>query len=305
MPDSLKGLLAMVGASTIWGLSGLFYALLSHVPAVEVLAHRTVWSFVFFAFVIAATGRGPRLAALLRDRASLRRLVVTAMMISVNWFVFIWSIQSGRAIDASLGYYIFPLVAVLIGVIWLRERPAPLHWAAIALAAAAVAFLTWYLGVVPWIPLLLAGTFGVYGLMKKRLAAGPVLTVLVEVLFILPFAVAFLAFVHAGVAPGEAAFGRDGPESLLLILSGPLTGLPLLLFSYAAQRMRYSALGLVQYLNPTLQFGVAVLALGEAVTRGHAIALPFIWTALALYSLQSFRQERAARRRARISSGVV
>lgn len=303
MGDAAKGVTAMVGACMIWGLSPLYYKLLAHVPPEEVLAHRTLWSLMFFAAVLAAQGRLAEVARLVSSRAALP-VALAALAISSNWFLFIFSIQYGHAVEASLGYYIFPLVAVSLGVVAFGERLSRAAWAAVALAAVAVGVLTWGLGAAPWIALAIAGTFGIYGLVKKRVTAGPVVSVTTEVLILVPLALVWLAGVHLagwGGITGRTlgVYGSDWGASLLLMLSGPLTATPLILFSYASRRVRLSTIGLVQYLNPTLQFLVATLIFLEPFTRWHAIAFPVIWVALILYSLDSLRQERASRRRAR------
>lgn len=287
----------MAGAATVWGLSGLYYKALAHVPPLEVLSHRTLWSVAFFGVVLALQGRLGALRGAFEDRSVRWVLAVSAMMISLNWLGFIHAVQSGRALEASLGYYVFPLVAVALGYVVLGERVTPVQSVAIALAAVAVAVLTLGLGAAPWTALLLASTFGIYGLVKKRVALGPVLSVFVETLLLAPLALLWLVGVDAfgwtdigGRAGG--VFGRDWATSALLVVSGPLTAGPLILFSYAARRISYALLGLVQYLNPTLQFAAAVVVFGEPFTRWHAVAFPMIWTGLALYSAAAWRHER-------------
>ena len=293
MSEAKKGFWAIVAACVIWGLSGLYYKVLSEVPPIEVLAHRTLWSAVFLAAVLGARGRLGELGqALGGGRAVLGRLMVSALVISTNWFAFIWSVQQGHALEASFGYYIFPLVAVLLGRLMLGEGMGRLQWAAVGIAAFAVLLLGAGLGVAPWVPLILAVTFGSYGLIKKQLAVAPVTSVLAEVVILAPVAVGVLWATHlGGLGDGQGGqFGRDLGHSLMLAFSGVLTGGPLLLFSYAAQRVRLATIGLVQYLNPTLQLGVAVLAFGEPLTPWHLMALPLIWVALALYSAASLRR---------------
>ncbi|WP_343079400.1 EamA family transporter RarD [Ostreiculturibacter nitratireducens] len=298
MREPVKGLWAMVAASTIWGLSPLYYKLLAAVPPLEVLSHRTLWSALIFSSVLAFQGRLSQLPTVLKGRAFVLT-AFAAMMISANWFLFILSIQIGRATEASLGYYIFPLVAVVIGVAAFGERLRPAQGLAVLLAALAVALLTWGLGAAPWIALMIAGTFGLYGLFKKRLAAGPVLSVTAEVLVLVPAAAVWLFGIHSGLwaegRPG-AFFGHDLRASLLLAVSGVLTAGPLILFSYASRRVRLATVGLVQYINPTLQFGCATLVFAEPFTNWHGSAFGIIWAALALYSWSSLSQERAARR---------
>ena len=291
MTDTTKGFFAMVAACCVWGLSGIYYKALSEVPPLEVLAHRTLWSVLFLGAVVAVQGQRAVLAQALRGR-SLRVLAAAAVVISLNWFGFIWSVQNGRAVEASLGYYIFPLVAVALGMVFYGERMGRAQAVAVMIAAAAVGWLTWALGAAPWIALMLATTFGLYGLLKKGLSVPPVVSVLAEVVLLAPLAVLLLAAAHfgwVGLAPGSGRFGSDFGSSLMLAFSGLMTGGPLMLFSYAAQRVRMATIGLVQYLNPTLQFGVAVAVFAEPFTRAHAIAFALIWGALALYSAAALR----------------
>jgi chloramphenicol-sensitive protein RarD len=310
MTEAAKGVLAMVAACTIWGLSGLFYRAIAAVPPGEVLAHRTLWSAAFFGVVLLLQHRSAEVRAAAGQPRLWLAVAVAATLIALNWFVFVHAIQSGHALEASLGYYVFPLVAVGLGWLVLGERFDRMQAFAIGLALVAVALLTIGLGAPPWIALTLAVTFGGYGLVKNRLGLGPVLGVFLETALLAPLALGWLAGLHLGAwsdpggRPG-AAFGQDAGTSLLLVLSGPLmTGTPLILFSYAARRIRLATLGLVQYLNPSLQFLVATLVFGEAFTLWHAVAFPLIWAGLALYSRASWRQDRAARSRA-ISAGTL
>ncbi len=302
MTDIRKGVLALIAACAIWGLSGLFYKALSDVPSHEVLAHRTVWSLVFFGFVLGVQGRLNMLWGAVANPVSCRVIAAAALLISVNWFLFIWSIQVGRATEASMGYYIFPLVAVLIGRIVLGERLSRLQWVAISLAAAGVLSLTIGLHILPWISLVLASTFGLYGLIKKRLDLGPVVSVSAEVLLLCPLGLGWLIYLHTGQG---GAFGRDLTQSLLLMAAGPITAMPLILFSYGARRLTMSTVGIVQYINPTLQFLVAVLILGEPFGAAHMIAFAFIWLALAVYSSSAYTQDRARRRAVMVSEAEV
>lgn len=302
MTDTRKGVLALIAACAIWGLSGLFYKALSDVPSHEVLAHRTVWSLVFFGIVLGVQGRLNMLWGAVANPASRKVIAAAALLISVNWFLFIWSIQVGRATEASMGYYIFPLVAVLIGRVVLGERLSRLQWVAISLAAAGVLSLTIGLHIVPWISLVLASTFGLYGLIKKRLDLGPVVSVSAEVLLLCPLGLAWLFYLHTGQG---GAFGQDMKQSLLLMAAGPITATPLILFSYGARRLTMSTVGIVQYINPTLQFLVAVLIFGEPFTGVHMIAFALIWAALAVYSSSAYTQDRARRRAVMVSEAEV
>lgn len=300
MTEAGKGVAALVAACTVWGLSGLFYKLLAHVPPIEVLAHRTIWSLVFFTMVLVVQGRLGQLRAALATGRSVLIVVFAAVMISVNWFVFILSIQIGQATEASLGYYLFPLVAVGIGRVVFGERLNRLQGIAVALAALAVALLTLGLGATPWIALVLSISFGLYSLVKKRLSTGPVVSVTAEVLVLSPIALIVLFMAHQDQG---GAFGASLADSVLLMVAGILTAGPLMLFSYASKRVRMGTVGLVQYINPTLQFLVAVMIFAEPFTGWHVLAFTLIWAALALYSVASVALERAARRD-RVSASI-
>ncbi len=310
MTEAGKGVAGVIGACVIWGISPLYYKQLSHVPPLEVLAHRTLWSLVFFGLIILARRRWGEVAALLGRPRQLLPVALAALFISCNWGLFIWSVQTDQALDASLGYYIFPLVSVLLGVVFYGEGWGGAKLLAVGLAATGVLVLTIGLGAAPWVSLTLAVTFGFYGLLKKSVPAGPVISVTSEVLLLTPLAVIWIWGVHnlgwTGLTGRNlATFGHSLSDSLLLMLSGPLTASPLILFSYGARRVTMSTVGLVQYLNPTIQFSLAVLVFAEPLTRWHAIAFPLIWCGLAIYSLRALAVERSARRASSSSSTVA
>ena len=287
MSEAMKGVLAMIGACTVWGLSPFYYALVIDIPPPEILAHRTIWSLVFFLIVLGLRGRLREIPAALSGSRRCGRTLLAALMISTNWGVFIYSISVARVAESSLGYYIFPIASVLLGLVVFRERPGVLQWAAIALAALAVATLTMNLGYLPWISLVLAVTFAIYGAVKKGTEAGPVASVTAEVTLLLPLALLWLVLMTDGLP--------DPVSLLILVLSGPLTGIPLMLFSYAARRIGLVSIGLIQYMNPSLQ-ALSALIMGEMLGRAHAIAFALIWTGLALYSFDAAKRERASTR---------
>ncbi len=295
MSEWTKGFWAMIAVCVTWGLSPIFYHALAGVPVLEVLAHRTIWSLVFFLIVLGIQRRLSELARAITGPWA-GRVAAAALLVSTNWGVFIWAVQTGHVVQSSLGYYIYPLIAVLLGVAIFRERLGRVQAFAVALTVLAVALLTWGLGVAPWISLSLAVTMGLYGVVKKSLPLGPVLSVAAEVALLTPLALAWLVAQGAGLVPGAAplAFGSSPGLTLLLVLSGVITAIPLVLFSYAARRVEMTTMGLMFYLNPTLQFLCAVLVFGEAVTRWHMIAFAMIWTAIAIYSAASIRQARRA-----------
>jgi len=309
MRETTKGLWAMIGAASIWGLSPIYYKALAFVPPLEVLSHRTIWSLVIFGAVLIAQGRLGELRRALGARRSVVVVALAALTISVNWGVFIWSIQTGHGVEASLGYYIFPLVSVLLGAAVLGERLRAIQIGAVVVVGLAVVILALGLGAPPWISLILAGTFGAYGLIKKRLALGPVVSVTGEVTLLAPLALVWLFGVHGlgweGVTGRNvAAFGTSLGTSVLLVVAGAVTAGPLILFSYASRRLSMASVGLMQYINPTLQFLCATMIFAEPFSQWHAITFAMIWGALAVYSLESLAQERASRRASR-SAGTV
>ena len=302
--EPAKGVAATIAAASIWGLSSLFYKQLSDVPALEVLSHRTLWSLVFFALVLGFQGRLRLVWAAFRTPGAFAIIALASFMIAANWFLFIWSIQVGRATESSLGYYIFPLVAVFLGRIFFGERLAPVQWVAVALAGCAVTLLAFGLGAAPWVALLLASTFGLYGLIKKKLDLGPVVSVTAEVILIAPVAAYVLLQSYHN---GSSAFGTDWAVSGMLILAGPLTAMPLILFSFAARRLTMATCGLLLYINPTLQFACAVFVFAEPFGPWHLGAFTVIWSALALYSVSALRRENARRKSvtAALASGAT
>ncbi|MEX1236541.1 MAG: EamA family transporter RarD [Roseovarius sp.] len=299
MTDEVKGVFAMIGACTVWGLSGIYYKLLDDVPPIEILCHRTFWGFIFFLCVLAIQGRLRALPMALNTPRTFGIVAIAAFMISLNWFVFITSIHLDHATEASMGYYIFPLVAVLAGAVFYKEKLNRPQLISVALATVAVTILSFGLQVAPWVALILAFSFAVYGVVKKSLATGPVVSVTAEVAVLSPFAIGWLAVIHSR---GEGHFGAELTTTLMLMLAGIITAIPLILFSYAARRVSMASIGLVQYLNPTLQFLVATLIFREVFTLWHAIAFALIWTALAIYTASSWRRGRAARKAARAAA---
>ena len=296
MTQSIKGVLAMVVACVMWGLSPLLYKALSHVPALEVLSHRNLWGMVFFLGILAFQHRLKEVIALFRWNRSFAMMCVAALLIATNWLVFIAAIQSGYGVEASLGYYIFPLLAVLLGVVVFREKLTRWQMMSVGIAVCAVVTLTLGLGIVPVIALILASSFSVYGALKKRIAAGPVLSVCIETMVLAPMAALVLIGAHfagwgADATHRPGAFGGNFHDTVLLIISGPVTALPLMFLSYASKRVALATIGLVQYLNPTLQVSVAVFIFSEPFTIWHMLTFGMIWIALAIYSIESIQQE--------------
>lgn len=295
MSEARKGVLAVVLACLIWGFGPAYYRMLAQVAAPEMLAHRTLWTLAMFGGLLAVQGRLAELRRLLLG-PQWGRVLAATLLISANWFIFIWAVQTAHAVEASLGYYIFPLVAVVIGFFGFGERLTLPQAFAVGLAALAVGLLTYGLGVAPLIALSLAGTFASYSALKRGVSAPAIVSVTAEVVLMAPLAIAYLAYAHLGFAgTGTGWFGRDLELSLWLPVTGLITGGPLMLFSYAARRVSMATLGLVQFLNPTLQFLTAVLLFAEPFSQWHAVAFGLIWLALAIYSAATWLQDRAAR----------
>lgn len=304
MNEQTRGVAAMIGACGIWGLSPMYYKLLSHIPAMEVLSHRMVWSLVFFVVLLAAQGRLREIARSMNTLRTFTLVAIASLMIAANWSLFIWSVQNGNTTQTSLGYYIYPLVAVVIGRLVFGEMLNRTQGVAVACATLAVSILTVGLGTVPWIALTLAITFGFYGLIKKQQSTGPVVSVTGEIMLLMPLALLVLLQTHHD---GGAIFGGDLQTMALLVFAGPITALPLILFSYAARRLAMTSVGLLQYINPTLQFACAVFVFSEPFGPWHMAAFVLIWSALALYSATAYRQDKARRKasRAAAASGTI
>lgn len=281
-----SGVLYAGGAFGIWGVVPVYFKAVAAAGALEVLAHRVVWSVVLMGALLTGRRRLGALAAEFRAPGRLRLYLASTALVSVNWLVFIWAVQNGRVLEASLGYYINPLVNVLLGMVFLHERLSRLQGVAVALATVGVAIQVAGVGELPWVALALAFSFGLYGLVRKRGGADPLLGLMVETLFLLPAALALLAVM---MARGSAAFGRgDLGMDALLVFSGVVTAVPLVLFLEAAQRLRLATLGLMQYIAPTLHFLLAVLVYDERFTVAHLLAFALIWAALALYSFDAY-----------------
>jgi chloramphenicol-sensitive protein RarD len=289
--EHVRGALYAVLAYGAWGLVPLYWRVVRHVPGLEMVAHRVVWSVpVLWALVLLRGQRGA-VGEALRDPRHRRLLGVTALLVAANWLTFIWAIQTDRVLEASLGYFVNPLVNVLLGTLVLGERLRRLQAVAVLVAAIGVLWLAIAMGTLPWISLALAITFGLYGLLRKQAGVGALPGLAAETVLLAPAALTGFA-VLAG--RGEAVFLHGTFEDALWIAaSGVVTALPLLWFANAARRLRYVTLGFFQYLAPTGQFLLSVLAFGEPFTPAHAVAFPLIWIALVLYGVDSARGARA------------
>ncbi len=295
-----EALLGGIGAASgyaFWGLTVIFYKQLTHVSAYEVLAHRTLWSVLLTVGLIFLFKRRAAFVAALTNKRLLLTLTATSLIIGTNWFVFIYSINEERVLETSLGYYINPLISVLIGVAFLSEKLTRPQIAAVVLAAIGVLIMTIDFGEVPWISLFLAVTFAIYGYLRKITKVDPLEGLAIEVIILLPFAIGYLAFMESGA--GTALMHEGSWTVFLLMLAGPMTVIPLFLFNYGAQRIRLATLGLMQYLAPTVQLVIAVWMYGEALTDTHLVTFGLIWAGLALFSWDTWRRERELRRVAR------
>ncbi len=283
--QGVPGAVYALGAYLFWGFSPLFWRALDRVGAAEILGHRVVWSVVFVGALLALQGRLGEVAPLLRDRVRLLPLLASTALIGSNWLVFLWAVNSERVLETSLGYFITPLVQVALGVAILRERLSRAQALAVGIAGVGVAFLVVSAGQPPWVSLSLAGTFSLYGLVRKVAPVDSLLGLSVETLLLAPLASVGLAALAVG---GGGAFGAADPGfSLLLACAGPATAIPLLLFAGAARRLRYATVGLFQYLAPSIQLLLATLLWREPFTGAHAVAFGCVWTALALSSLDT------------------
>lgn len=285
-----RGALAAAGAYILWGLFPLYIKQLGAVPALEIVAHRAWWSLVFVLGLLAVQRRFAWLGEVLRQPRTLAVFACSAALLSANWLLYVWAVNAGRVVDASLGYFINPLLNVMLGYLVLRERPRPLQWAAVALAAAGVVWLALGSGHLPWISLALAASFGFYGLLRKTATLGALEGLTLETLLQAPLALGWLLWLAAA---GQSHFAQGQPGiDILLLLAGPFTAVPLLLFAAGARRVTLATLGLLQYLGPTLQFLLGVFLYNEPFDTRRALGFVLIWAALALYSLESWRALR-------------
>ena len=282
------GLLYALLAYTAWGIFPVYFKALVGVPALEVLAHRILWSLVLLAVVAPLFGRFTT-ALYALSRAKVLTVLSSATLLAANWLTYIWAVQAGRVLEASVGYFVNPLVSVLLGVFVLRERLRRVQVLAIALAGLGVLALVIRLRALPWLPLTLALTFGLYGLVRKRAGVDAVGGLLAETVLL---AAPAFALVFLRARAGVAAFGRDLPTSLLLAAAGPITAVPLVWFALGVQRLKLSTVGVLQYVTPTLQFLLAVALYHESFGSAHAVAFGFIWSALALYTWDALRALR-------------
>ncbi len=295
-PLDRRGVWIAVAAYVAWGLMPLYWHVLKAVPAMQIMANRVVWSALFVCGWLGFKyGRGWVRETLVRPRAA-PLLALSGVLIAFNWGLYIWAVNAGHVVESALGYFINPLLSVMLGVFVLKERLNRAQWVSVAIAGAGVLWLTVSYGSFPWIALALAASFGIYGLVRKLLGVPPVRGLGVENLYLLVPALAFLAWTEGTgqghlFAHGDAASWGAGVAGLL-VFGGVLTALPLIGFAAAVQRIPYSLVGLLQYISPTLQLLVGVLVLHEPFGRDRAIGFGFIWVALALYAIDGWVRAR-------------
>ncbi len=288
-----RGFLFALSSYLLWGLLPLFMKLVAHIPPVEVVAHRIIWSVPIAGAVILVLGRTADLKAALRSPRTLLMAALTASLITVNWGIYVWAIAVDRTIETSLGYYINPLVSVVMGAVLLKERLSRAQIAAVALAGAAVVLLTVEAGGLPWVSLALAFSFAMYGFLRKTLPIGPSQGFFLEVLLLSVPALLYVGWLQA---TGQGHFAPSQPNDIaLLLFCGPATAVPLLLYAFGAKLLRLSTLGIMQYIGPTGIFLIAVFVFDEPFGQARAIAFGLIWIALAIYTWSMFSQARSRR----------
>ena len=293
MPDpaeTRRGLLVGATAYGLWGAFPLYWPLLEPGGAVEILAHRIVWSLITMGVLVVVMRRRAQLLMILRTPRTFRLLLLAALVISFNWGTYIYGVNSGRVVETSLGYFINPLVTVLMGVLILGERLRPLQWVALGVGGLACAVLTWDYGRPPYVALVLAFSFGTYGLAKKTAGAGAVESLTFETAVLMPVALGYLLWLGA---VGDGHFTTDGVgHALLLTTAGIVTAIPLICFGFAATRVSLTSLGLLQYLAPILQFVLGLLVFDEEMPVGRWIGFALVWVALSIITFELIRHPR-------------
>jgi chloramphenicol-sensitive protein RarD len=286
-----SGVIYAAAAYIAWGLFPIFFKQLGNVNAFEVVMHRTVWSMVFLVGVLAVLRRWAWLREVSGRPRVLAAFAASAFLLSANWSVYVWAVHNAHMVDASLGYFILPLVNVALGFAFLHERPRPIQWLAVAVAGAGVLWLTVQAGRLPWVALVLAFTFGIYGLLRKVASLGALEGLTLETMLLAPFALGLLGW---WTWHGEGALVQGNAATLgWLLLAGPLTAVPLLLFAAGARRIPLATMGILQYISPSLQMLLGVWLYGEAFDPARAIGFYLIWLALGVYSVDSLLQSRS------------
>ncbi|MFC5471784.1 EamA family transporter RarD [Cohnella suwonensis] len=285
-----NGLGNAVIAYVMWGLLPLYWKLFEDVPAGEILSHRIVWSFVFMVALVAIQTRWGDMAGVFKNRAALLTLVASSLLIAANWLIFIWAVNNGHVVETSLGYYITPLLNVLLAVLFLREKPNRGQWLAVALAGAAVLLIAFDYGIFPWVSVSLAGTFGLYGLAKKKIKQDASIGLFAETAIVVPLALLYWAYL--GADGSAKAWMLPAGTIVELLVAGVATALPLLFFAKAAGKLSLSTLGFVQYIGPTIQLALSAFVFKETITPALIVGFAIIWTAIAVYAASSVRAAR-------------
>lgn len=287
------GILSAIAAYSMWGFAPMYFKLLLSMPALEILMHRIVWSVAILLIMVLVLKQQQKIRQAFANPKMLMILVGSGLLLGGNWLLFIWAVNNDHLLDASLGYYINPLLNILLGRLFLGERQRPLQQFAIVLAVIGVSILIISYGKVPWIALVLAGSFGVYGLIRKQVAVESIPGLLVESLLMLPFALLFWLFF---ASPESNMLNNDGYSNFVLIMAGIVTSAPLLCFTAAAKRIQYSTLGFFQYIGPSIMFILAVFLYGEPLEIARLVTFGFVWTALVIFSVDSMRNYRKGKK---------
>ncbi|GMM91611.1 EamA family transporter RarD [Vibrio fortis] len=289
-----QGILLAIGAYTMWGIAPIYFKSLSEVSPLEILSHRVVWSFFLLAFLLHLGRSWRNVRNTLTSKPKMTYLVATSLLVGANWLIFIWAVNANHMLDASLGYYINPLINVVLGMIFLGERLRKLQWFAVGLAAIGVLIQIVAFGSIPVVAIALAFSFGFYGLLRKKVSLEAQTGLFIETLVMLPAAAIYLLFIADSATSDLAA--NPMTLNLLLIAAGIVTTLPLLCFTGAATRLKLSTLGFFQYIGPSLMFLLAVLIYGEAFTTDKAVTFAFIWGALVIFSFDGLRHNKKSKR---------
>ena len=279
------GILSAGLAFLCWGLFPLYFHAISEIPPLQIMIHRVLWSLLFLALILSARRQWKWVAEVKRRPRVMLSFALSSVLLSGNWLLYIWAVNNGHVIEASLGYFINPLVNVMLGYLVLKERLRAGQWAAIALAGCGVLWLTWQAGHMPWIALLLAASFGGYGLMRKTAQLGALEGLSFETMILFPFALAYLVWLSLH-DQNSFMTTTSNTTRWLLVASGPITAIPLLLFASGARKIPLSVLGLLQYIGPTIQLSLGVFLFHEAFTPARLVGFALIWSALALYAAE-------------------
>ncbi len=299
------GLMAALGSYVLWGLLPIYWKALGEVSAYEILAHRIIWSFVFMVLLLWGMKKlqtfRQECAVLWQDKRRVALLLAAAVLITMNWGIYIWAVMNKHVVDTSVGYYMNPLVSVFLGVLVFQERLSGMKWAAIALACCGILGMTWELGRLPFVAVGVASTFAMYGAVKKKLQFNPLYSITLETLIILPFFLAYVLYLQQG---GEGHLGTaDWTVTTLLVVAGAVTAIPLVLFSIGANNLPLNVLGFCQYVSPSITLILGLSLFGESFSRAQLIAFSFIWTALVIFTIADWRERKFLERQEKTQNG--